>query len=164
MEMRSLEAIFSALNDAQVRYIVVGGLAVVAHGYVRTTGDVDLVISLERDNIIRGLLALQNIGYRMAIPVTVEQFADKALRETWRKEKGMLVLKMWGDKHHRTPIDVFVYEPFDMDQELPRAAMVEWSPTIKVPVVSLPTLIKMKKEASRPQDIADVAELEKELS
>lgn len=161
MEQRSLEAIFSALNHDGVRYVVVGGLAVVAHGYARTTADVDLVIGLEPQNIIRGLNALLGIGYRMAIPVTPEQFADSQNREAWRRDKGMLVLKMWSDEHRRTPIDVFVYEPFDLGEELKRAAFVPWSESINIPVVSLETLLRMKKEAGRPQDLADIAELEK---
>ncbi len=37
MELSHLEQIFGALNEAQVRYVVVGGLAVIAHGYVRYT-------------------------------------------------------------------------------------------------------------------------------
>lgn len=161
MEQRSLEAIFSALNHADVRYVVVGGLAVVAHGYVRTTADVDLVIGLEPQNIIRGLNALLGIGYRMAVPVTPEQVADAQNRETWLRDKGMLVLKMWSDEHRRTPIDVFVHEPFDLDEELKRAPIVEWSESISIPVVSLESLLRMKKEAGRPQDLADIAELEK---
>jgi hypothetical protein len=91
MEQRSLQEIFTALNQASVNYLVVGGLAVVAHGYMRTTADLDLVIGLEPANIKAGLQALMDIGYRMAIPVTIEQFADPVLRERWRAEKGMMV-------------------------------------------------------------------------
>ena len=72
MEVRSVEAIVRALNDAQVQYLVVGGLAVNAHGYERGTQDVDLVIGLEPDNIIRGLKALMAVDYAavscLAIP------------------------------------------------------------------------------------------------
>ncbi len=161
MEIKSLETIFAALNQAGVRYLVVGGLAVVAHGYVRTTEDVDLVIGLEPENIRRGLAALVHVGYRMGVPVTAEQFADAGMREQWRKEKEMVVLKMWSDTHRRTPIDIFVYEPFDMDQELGRAAKVALSDELDVPVVSLPALLAMKREAGRPQDLADIDELEK---
>ena len=57
MEVRSVEAIVKALNGAKVKYLIVGGVAVVAHGYERLTKDLDLVIGLERENIIRGLRA-----------------------------------------------------------------------------------------------------------
>lgn len=161
MELRSVDAVFRALNDAEVRYLVVGGLAVVAHGYARMTGDVDLVIGLEPSNIIRGLKALEQAGYRMAVPITHEQFADARQREQWRREKGMLVLKMWSNAHRRTPIDIFVYEPFDMDREWDKAPRLEWSDDLAVPVVTLETLLVMKREAGRPQDLADIAALER---
>lgn len=48
MEVRSVEAIVRALNDASVQYLIVGGLAVNAHGYERFTKDVDLVIGWSR--------------------------------------------------------------------------------------------------------------------
>ena len=73
MEVRSIETIVKALNAAKVQYLIVGGLAVNAHGYERFTKDVDLVIGLERENIIRGLRALLGVGYQLRIPVTPEQ-------------------------------------------------------------------------------------------
>jgi len=148
------------LNDAKVCYFVVGGLAVVAHGYVRTTTDLDLVIGLAPDNITRGLQALIGIGYRMAIPVSVEQFADAGQRDAWRRDKGMLVLKLWSDQHKRTPIDVFVYEPFDVRLEEKKGVRVIWNEDLSVPVVSKDTLLAMKREAGRPQDLADIDALE----
>lgn len=77
MEVRSIEAIIGALNSANVRYLIVGGLAVNAYGYERLTRDIDLVIGLEPENIIRGLRTLQGIGYRMAIPVTPEEICQR---------------------------------------------------------------------------------------
>ena len=40
--MSALEAVSAALNQAGVRYLIAGGLAVNAHGYVRLTMDIDL--------------------------------------------------------------------------------------------------------------------------
>ena len=117
MELRSVEAIAVALKLADIRYIVVGGLAVNAHGYERFTNDIDLVISLESDNIRRALYALIAIGYQPAIPITPEDFANANNLATWHEEKAMLVLKLWSDKHRRTPIDVSIQEPFDFKTE-----------------------------------------------
>jgi hypothetical protein len=50
MERRSVETIMEALNHAGVRYLVVGGLAVVAHGVVRFTADIDLVLDPEPES------------------------------------------------------------------------------------------------------------------
>jgi hypothetical protein len=161
MELRSVEAIVKALNGARVQYLIVGGLAVNAHGYERATVDVDLVIDLEPDNIIRGLRALQNIGYRMSIPVTPEQFADPALREAWRREKNMVVLRLWSDTHRRTPVDVFVYEPFDFAAEYARARHEPVLGAESATIVSYDTLLELKRSAGRGQDLVDIDKLRK---
>jgi len=161
MEVRSVEAIVTALNGARVKYLIVGGLAVIAHGYERLTKDVDLVIALEPGNISRGLRALLKIGYSISIPVTPEQFADSALREKWRAEKQMVVLKLWSDEHRRTPIDVFIYEPFDFEEEYRKAVLHAVLPTENAPILRYDALLEMKRDAGRPQDLADVAALEK---
>lgn len=58
MEVSSVETIVRVLNAAQVQYLIVGGLAVSAHGFVRLTRAVDIVPGLERENAARGLHAL----------------------------------------------------------------------------------------------------------
>ena len=45
--MPIFEPVFLALNEAGVRYVIVGGLAVVLHGYPRFTADLDIVLDLE---------------------------------------------------------------------------------------------------------------------
>ncbi len=160
MEVRSIEAVVRALNAGGIRYVVVGGLAVNAHGYERLTRDLDLVIGLQPDNVLRGLRALLAIGYSPSVPVTPEEFADAAIRETWRREKSMLVLKLWSDLHRRTPLDVFVYEPFDFDDEHANAVRIEVAPGLAAPFVTLDTLLAMKRQAARPQDLLDIAALE----
>ena len=54
MKLATFEEIVKALNKNGVRYLVVGGMAVVAHGYGRLTYDLDLVIKLTKENIITG--------------------------------------------------------------------------------------------------------------
>jgi hypothetical protein len=161
VEVRSVEAIVRALNEAKVQYLIVGGLAVNAHGFERLTVDVDLVIGLDRENIIRGIRALEAIDYHMSIPVTPEEFADPELRRQWQEEKGMVVLKLWSDKHRRTPIDVFIYEPFDFQVEYQSA---RWQTVLgehTAPVISYQTLLKMKEGAGRPKDLIDIEKLRK---
>jgi hypothetical protein len=161
MEVRSIEIIVKDLNDAGVQYLVVGGLAVAAHGYERLTMDVDLVIGLQPKNIRLALRTLQSAGWRMSIPVTVEDFADPKLRGSWRREKNMILLKLWSDAHRRTPVAVFVYEPFDFKKEFARA---RWEPVAgktREPIVAYQTLLAMKKSAGRDKDLLDVAALKK---
>ena len=159
MRLASIESIVRALNDANVPFIVVGGLAVVAHGYGRQTQDLDLVIRLEPNAIRDAFHALAAMGYRPRVPVTAEGFADAEQRERWISEKGMTVLNFHSDQHRETPVDVFVTEPFDFRAEYDAAIVEDVAPGVPVRIVRLETLLRLKQEAGRPQDLADIAEL-----
>lgn len=159
MKLTTFDAILKALNKADVRFLVAGGFAVNAHGYVRATYDVDLVIQLDSDNIVKSFRALATIGYKPMVPVTAEQFADLRQRQDWIKHKGMVVLNFHGSKHHGIPVDVFVTEPFDFDREYKVALRGEIRPGLEARFVSIPTLIKMKKLANRPKDLDDIEHL-----
>ncbi len=69
MKLASFEAIVKVLNTSEVRYLVVGGLAVAAHGYGRVAFDIDLVLQLQPDNINRAMRALASLGYKPFVPV-----------------------------------------------------------------------------------------------
>jgi hypothetical protein len=97
----------------------------------------------------------------MSSPVTPEDFADTKKRTRWRKSKNMIVLKLWSDNHRRTPVDVFVYEPFDFDAEHATSKHEKVMANVRAPVVSLKTLLQMKRAAGRPQDLADIADLKR---
>ncbi len=159
MKKRSVKAVLEALNEAGVRYLVAGGLAVNAHGVLRFTADVDLVVHLVHDNVRKAFEALDTLGYRPIVPVTAEDFSDPDTREGWVREKGMQVLQFYCDEHRETSVDIFAAEPFDFDEEYGRALIKELVGGVEVRFVSLETLIRMKESAGRPQDLADLDEL-----
>lgn len=159
MKLASLEAIVTALNSEGVRYLVAGGLAVNAHGYIRYTQDVDLVIALDPDNILRAFRSLATLGYKPLVPISTEQFANPELRGQWIRDKGMKVLNFFSDLHRETNVDVFVTEPFDFEREHSGALQGELAPAQEVRFVSLPALIAMKEQAGRPRDLDDVQHL-----
>ena len=163
MKLNSFEAIARVLNEASVRYLVVGGLAVNAHGYLRFTKDVDLVVQLIPDNVTRALDALATLGYRPLAPVTANQFSDRATREGWIRDKGMQVLQLWSNDHIETSVDIFVYEPFEFDDEYTNALIKPLYGSIDVRFVSIPTLIKMKEAAGRGLDKIDIEHLRMRL-
>ncbi|MGA3285743.1 MAG: hypothetical protein ABSD57_14960 [Verrucomicrobiota bacterium] len=159
MKLTSFETIVRALNVANVRYLVAGGLAVNAHGYARFTNGVDLVIRLTETDIFAAFKAFGKLGYRPAVPVTAGEFADPANRKRLAKTKKMTVLQMWSDKHRETPVDIFVTEPFDFDAEYKAALVENLSPKLPVRFVSIETLIKLKAKANRVEDRIDIKNL-----
>ncbi|MCC7195442.1 MAG: hypothetical protein IT356_07805 [Gemmatimonadaceae bacterium] len=159
MKRADIEAIARALNDASVPFIVVGGLAVIAHGYGRLTQDVDLVVRLDTEAIRRAFRALSALGYAPVVPVTVDVFSDAAQRARLIAEKNMTVLSFHSDAHRETRVDVFASEPFDFADEFRHALVEEVAPGVPIRIVRLSTLIRLKRTAGRPQDLADIDEL-----
>jgi hypothetical protein len=163
VKLASFESIVRALNEAGVRYLVAGGLAVNAHGYLRFTKDVDFVIELISDNVKRAFAALGALGYRPLAPITTEQFADRSIRESLIRDKHMQVLQLWSDRHRETSVDIFVREPFPFEEEYANALIKPLYGTLEVRFVSIPTLIKMKEAAGREQDRIDIEHLRMRL-
>ncbi len=160
MKKQSFESVVRALNEGGVPFILVGGMAVIAHGYGRSTQDLDLVVRLVPAAVRAAFAALGALGYLPRVPVTAEQLADESQRNRWIAEKGMTVLNFHSDRHAHSPVDVFVAEPFDFQTEYDSAMIVQVAPGVPVRVLRLETLLKMKREAGRPQDLADIRELE----
>lgn len=52
----------TALNENQVRYLLVGGFSVILHGYPRTTGDMDIWVDRSNDNYLRLKKAFLQFG------------------------------------------------------------------------------------------------------
>jgi hypothetical protein len=158
VELKTFKDIMDALNRRQARYLLAGGMAVVAHGYGRLTYDIDLVIQLTRDNVMRVFEALSQLGYRPRAPVTAEEFAREEARQGWVRDKGMTVLNLYSAAHATTAVDIFVEEPFDFDETYDKSieARVEGVP---FRYVDLETLIRMKEAAGRPMDLEDIRHL-----
>jgi hypothetical protein len=161
MKTANLEIIFRALQAAGIRYLVVGGVAVVAHGYQRLTHDLDLVLDLEADSLSDVLTALKGLGYRPRVPVDLLDFANPALRLQWTQEKGMKVFNIFSALYPDVSIDLFPKIPFSFPHEYAHAKWQEMAPGLQVPVVALERLVQMKLEANRPQDQIDVEKLKK---
>jgi len=157
----SVQTIIQALNQAEVRYLVVGGLAVVAHGHVRFTADVDLMLDLSESNLQRALAVFSDLGYRPHAPVPFEDFADTEIREGWIRDKGLTVLSLFSDRHPFTEVDLFVADPLGFDEAYLQRATLAISPGVEAVFVGIDDLILMKKAAGRPQDLSDLEQLEK---
>ena len=160
MRVATLEALVKALNRRRVRYLIVGGLAVAAHGFGRATFDVDLVVQLKPDNVLRALRALASLGYRPLVPVAATDFANPVLRRKWIREKNMVVFAMHSDRDPETRVDLFVTEPFPFDREYDRALAGEILPGARARFVRVETLIRMKRKAGRAKDLEDIRQLE----
>ena len=152
------DIIFAALAKGRVRYLVVGGVAVVLHGVPRFTADLDLVLDLTSANVMAAMQVLGDLDYRPRAPVALLDFADAGKRREWIQQKSLTVLGLWSPKHPATEIDLFVDEPLPFEEALSRASHVDLGSNT-VCVASIADLIQLKRMADRPQDHEDIARL-----
>lgn len=160
MNLSDLTTVLESLQTEQVRFLIAGGLAVVAHGHTRVTHDIDLVIAMEPENLDRALSVFGDLGFAPRLPVELAEFSDPEKRQDWIANRGMQVFSLVSETHRTLVVDVFAEVPFAFDAEWERAAWIAFpDKSLKLPFVSLPTLISMKRSAGRPVDRDDVEHL-----
>jgi hypothetical protein len=150
--------VFSALKSQGVRYVAVGGLAVVLHGFARLTADIDLILDLEPDNARRAIEGLVAAGLVPRPPVDAYDFCDERIRRTWIEEKGMRVFSLWAPMNPMLEVDLFVESPVPFPDLWDRSVLVE-AGDISIRIASIKDLIALKRVAGRALDLEDIAAL-----
>lgn len=150
--------LFAILAAARVRFVLVGGLALVLHGLDRLTADVDLVIDLSTESARTTVQALTAAGYRPLAPVDPLDLADPAQRLEWQSVRNMKVFSFWDSTNMRPTVDVMLASPVSFE-DLWAAASVMSIAGHEVRVASIEHLIQMKAATGRAQDLADVERL-----
>jgi hypothetical protein len=153
-----IERLLTQLSDAGVRYLVVGGVAVVLHGYLRATADLDLVVDLDPQNLNVVVEVLEHLGFRPRPPVPIRSFADATERERWFEEKNLQVFSLWHPQKPGFELDLFVRPPFDFSSALARASVAKLGSST-VYIASIDDLVNMKRVAGRPRDKEDIEAL-----
>jgi hypothetical protein len=161
VERSSLETLFGALDRAGARYLVVGGLAVLAHGFLRMTLDVDLVLDLVSPHPKPALDAFRKLELQPLVPVRLEEFADSEKRREWVRDKHARVFQLWSERHPTLRVDLFLESPFEFESAYRHRYRASIARDLEVSFVSLEDLLAMKRAAGRPQDLADIDRLEK---
>jgi hypothetical protein len=139
--------LLSALRDAEARFLVVGAYAVGIHGRPRATKDLDVWIEASADNAARVLRALHQFGAPLG---------DLVASDLERVGTGF---KM-GIPPRR--IDILTQiEGISFADAWPNRIDAEFGEGVRCPVIGLADIITNKRAAGRPQDLADVAMLER---
>jgi hypothetical protein len=133
--------LLSALGSNQVEYLVVGGYAVIYHGYVRTTGDLDIWVALSSENAAKVESAVRSLGYN-----------PPGLNAEWFLGKGS-VLRI-GQEPLR----------FDIINDIDGVAFADCYPRrimtriegVEVDFISLADLKTNKRASGRNKDLADL--------
>jgi predicted nucleotidyltransferase len=150
--------LFKEMNEADVDYMLIGGLAVNFYGIPRMTYDLDLMIALNSMNVLKLLSRLSEWGYKPRAPVNPNDLADEKKRGNWIREKHMKAFSFYHEKEAIGEIDILIDLPMPYEELRARAEIFDVEGT-RVPVVSVQDLIDLKLRAGRNQDLSDAEHL-----
>jgi len=153
------EQIFTSLNKENVNYLVVGGVALVLHGVVRFTADLDLMLSPETANLQKFLNVIKKLNYKPKLPQMPKELTFETLKE-WKKKRNLEVLSFYKLDSPFEMIDVLVEPVVNFDEAYKRKKIVTIN-KVAIPLISISDLKKLKKDAGRPKDLEDIASLQK---
>nr|AMK59146.1 hypothetical protein Slit_0055 [uncultured bacterium UPO42] len=152
--------LLQSLSDGHVQYVLVGGLAVQLHGFLRATFDIDLVLAMNDENLTRFIAVAKRHGLLPAIPAPIESLANASQIDQWHHEKGMLAFSLREPQAGGGVVDVLVRPEISFDKLVANAVVGELFGR-QVNIASIDDLMVMKRSANRPKDQLDIAALEK---
>lgn len=135
-----------ALNDNQVEYILVGGYAVIIHGYRRVTGDMDIWVNGTNENYVKLLKAFSQFGLSV-FDMTEDKFLDPEAADVFT----------FG----RQPVSIDILtrlKGVQFENAFSQALIFDDN-GLKVRFIHLNHLIDAKKAAGRFKDLDDIEKL-----
>jgi hypothetical protein len=135
-----------SLNSKSVKYLLIGGYAVILHGHLRLTNDLDVVVADDEENIKRCLDALQDFGFGES-SISAALFAEP---------KSVVRMGVEPIK-----IEILNYlEGVDFGEAYERRD-IRSAEDIHINLISLDDLLVNKRAVGRDKDLLDVKELMK---
>ena len=152
--MSFLARVATALESAGVRYALVGGFAVALHGAVRGTVDVDVILAWDARSLRAAEEALKGIGLVSRLPITADEVFQ--FRDEYIRNRSLIAWNFYNPKDLTEQLDIVI----STDLKGKRVEKIRTGEgTLRV--LARKDLIAMKRASGRPQDLADVAALEK---
>lgn len=140
---RAFDALVSVLTEHHVRYAIIGGLAMIQHSRIRTTDDIDALLTLPQITMPAFFESLRQRGFDLDLEVSIRELRDHGL--TTIQFENVLIDLM------RPLLPAYVHI---LDRALESQILGH-----KVRISSAEGLIVMKLIASRPTDDADIHDL-----
>ena len=146
---QDFKELISLFNEYEVEYILVGGYAVILHGYSRTTGDIDLWLNRTTENYQKFFQAGQKFGLPMT-QINLETFINDTDTDVFsfgRPPSGLDIM-----------LDV---KGLNFSQVFGQCEMRQVD-GIQVRLIHIDNLKTAKRAAGRPRDLVDLSQLEQE--
>lgn len=137
-----------ALNQHKVEYVLVGGMAVILHGYVRGTGDMDVWVNKTKENYSRLKRAYQQFGMPL-FDMTEENFLGNEY-------------DVFGIGVQPVKIEVMTNVKGLLFDETYAMALTYEEDGLQIKFIHINHLIQAKKASGRFRDLDDIEQLTKE--
>ena len=138
------EKLLAKLVRAEVKFIIVGGVAVALNGFVRTTEDIDILIEASAENVTRLLDELRNFGEGHARELSPADFSDS--------EGAIRIIEEF-------PLGVFTMMRGKRYADLVGSTKTTRIDDVEVRYLNSEALIALKSDSQRDQDRIDVSAL-----
>ena len=138
------EKLLAKLVRAEVKFMIVGGVAVALNGFVRTTEDIDILIEASAENVTRLLDELRNFGEGHARELSPADFTDS--------EGAIRIIEDF-------PLDVFTMRRGKRYADLVGSTKTARIDDVEVCYLNSEALIALKSDSQRDQDRIDVSAL-----
>jgi hypothetical protein len=140
--MNPLVRVCSLLNSTGAKYLVVGGQAIILHGIIRTTEDVDILMESSLENGSRVLAALSQLADGSAKELSPQDLLDNVVVKIADEVEVDVSTQAWK-------VDYAMAEPSALATEVEG---------VRIPYLNLPMLMA-SKETYREQDRLDLLRL-----
>ena len=135
-----------ALNEQEVRYLLVGGYSVILHGYSRTTGDMDIWVDRTKDNYLNLKKAFVQFGMPV-FDMTEENFLSHPAWDVFTFGKPPVAIDL-----------MLQLKGLDFDEAFNRSVIFS-DEELEVRTIHKNDLIQAKKSAGRNKDLNDLENL-----
>ena len=162
--MGQYEEIISALLEADVDFIVGGGVACVLQGVERVTMDVDIAVATDPENFSRFIGVMEDLGLKPRVPVDPRTLLDDRVLDNIINEKHALVFSFLDPDLPTRHVDIFLRNDLNHEALSPHVETVQFRGRV-LKVVSKQKLLDIKLAISPPRtkDRIDIEFLQKNV-
>lgn len=157
-----INEILLALTDAEVEFIVGGGVAAVLHGVERVTLDIDLALDMDPANVEKFLRVMQDLRLQPRAPVPARDLMSHQAVQRMISEKGALVFSFVDFDRPLRHVDIFLQDNLSFE-ELSRDARKVVIENRAIKIMGISKLLETKRAITplRDKDLIDIKQLEK---
>jgi hypothetical protein len=157
-----INEILFALTDAEVEFIVGGGVAAVLHGVERVTLDIDLALDMEPANVEKFLQVMRKLGLQPRVPVPARDLMSREAVGRMIAEKGAMVFSFVDFARPLRHVDIFLQDNLSFE-ELSTGARKIVIEHRAIKIMGIGKLLETKRAITplRDKDLIDIKQLEK---